>query len=349
MPFGRRRSGAKDKRELSMNDKCSKWLKVAAKAVISIGLFYWVFSRGSLDLYNVAKTFTLKYFVIINLLLYFTFAMNTMRWLIIMNSRGIAVPFKVAMPLTYIGLFFNFAIPGGVSGDLIKGYYLLKFKPDQKLSAATSVLMDRFIGLYSMILLASIAVILNFAVILQNAQLFLIATVVLSLLLGLSVVTIVMFSKIIFNSSIVSTIINIFPLKEKIKLFQKEVFEYREQSLPVIFSLLLSLGSQILTILAFYFSGLAMGYDIGILAYLFCVPVGLVLTVVPISPGGVGVGQAIYLVLFSRILSKDSSIGPDLFTSLQAYSLLWGAVGCVYFIKIKHMIGANAQREANII
>jgi uncharacterized protein (TIRG00374 family) len=61
--------------------------------------------------------------------------------------------------LNLIGVFFNYAVPGGVGGDVIKAYYFGKKQKDSKAIAIISVMMDRVLGLYAMIVMALAAMI----------------------------------------------------------------------------------------------------------------------------------------------------------------------------------------------
>ncbi len=45
-------------------------------------------------------------------------------------------------------------MPGGVGGDVIKAYYFNREHPGSKVIAVTSVLMDRVLGMFAMVLLA---------------------------------------------------------------------------------------------------------------------------------------------------------------------------------------------------
>jgi glycosyltransferase 2 family protein len=56
--------------------------------------------------------------------------------------------------LLLIGVFFNFDIPGGTGGDVVKVFYLLKETPGRRAHALLSVLVDRIIGLLGLALLS---------------------------------------------------------------------------------------------------------------------------------------------------------------------------------------------------
>src|SRR5688500_15301565 len=56
-------------------------------------------------------------------------------------------------------IFFNFFVPdgfGGTVGDVVKIFYLLKETPGRRTQALLSVLVDRVIGLFSLIMLGGV-------------------------------------------------------------------------------------------------------------------------------------------------------------------------------------------------
>ena len=50
-----------------------------------------------------------------------------------------------ALKLTLVGLFWNNVLPGSVTGDFVKMYYIGKLHPDKKAEAYTTVMIDRIV------------------------------------------------------------------------------------------------------------------------------------------------------------------------------------------------------------
>ena len=53
------------------------------------------------------------------------------RWQLLLRVQGIALSWTRVFMLLLIGVFFNFIIPGGTGGDVVKIFYLLKETPGQ--------------------------------------------------------------------------------------------------------------------------------------------------------------------------------------------------------------------------
>ncbi|MDB6155018.1 MAG: hypothetical protein JWL90_3471 [Chthoniobacteraceae bacterium] len=83
------------------------------------------------------------------------------RWQILLKVQGIHLAWGRVFMLMMTGVFFNFFVPGGTGGDVVKTFYLLKETPGQRSQALLSVLVDRIIGLFSLIVLAGVLIALR--------------------------------------------------------------------------------------------------------------------------------------------------------------------------------------------
>ncbi len=83
------------------------------------------------------------------------------RWMVLLGHVGVPLTYPVVLRLTFIGLFFNLFVPGGVGGDLIKMVYLRKDAGENYAEAILTVLLDRILGLAGLLSLAVLGLFLN--------------------------------------------------------------------------------------------------------------------------------------------------------------------------------------------
>jgi glycosyltransferase 2 family protein len=113
--------------------------------------------------------------------------------------------------------------------------------------------------------------------------------------------------------------------------------EYRQKSAVVRNSLALSVLNQALTCCAFYLAFRATGVtDLRMSQFFLIVPLGLVTSAVPISPAGIGVGQAAFFALFRIVAPSYASAGTDAFTVFQAIYILLCLSGLFWYVAYKH-------------
>ncbi|HSI11525.1 MAG TPA: lysylphosphatidylglycerol synthase transmembrane domain-containing protein, partial [Chthoniobacter sp.] len=80
------------------------------------------------------------------------------RWQLLLRVQGIELGWFRLSSLLLIGVFFNFIIPGGTGGDVVKIFYLLKETPGKRSVALLSVLVDRLVGLIALTVLAMVMI-----------------------------------------------------------------------------------------------------------------------------------------------------------------------------------------------
>ncbi len=83
------------------------------------------------------------------------------RWRLLLAVQGVHIPYWEAMRLNLIGLFFNLAIPGAVSGDLVKMAYISRHMPEKSAESILCTVVDRILGMLGLFVLASLMVLAN--------------------------------------------------------------------------------------------------------------------------------------------------------------------------------------------
>ncbi len=84
------------------------------------------------------------------------------RWYWLLRAAKVQISMGLVLRLHLIGLFFSGFLPGGTGGDLVKGFYLLRGR--DKTEGATAIktmVVDRFAGTFGLIWLAAITNLMN--------------------------------------------------------------------------------------------------------------------------------------------------------------------------------------------
>ncbi len=88
------------------------------------------------------------------------FTIGFYRWKLLLDVQGIRLRFIAIAQLSMIGVFFNLVIPGAVSGDVIKMVYICRHAAGRRTEAALTILLDRVLGLFGLLLVALVSVLL---------------------------------------------------------------------------------------------------------------------------------------------------------------------------------------------
>ncbi|MEJ2004045.1 MAG: lysylphosphatidylglycerol synthase transmembrane domain-containing protein [Cyclobacteriaceae bacterium] len=207
----------------------------------------------------------------------------------------IGVPLSTGfnLKLYYIGMFYNLLLPGGIGGDAYKGFLLKKYFHAPVRRLASAMIADRASGLYAIfILMAILAILLS-----EDIPLPIIYTVGLAVIVGIT-------GLILFHQ--------LFPLFRKI--FLKAT--------------ILSLAIQGLQIAAVWAILQSLGISDNIPAYLLIFLLSSVATIIPITVGGLGLREMVFLY-GARYFGLDPEISVSvslLFFALTVLSSLAGLI-----------------------
>ena len=82
-----------------------------------------------------------------------------------------------------------------------------------------------------------------------------------------------------------------------------------------------------------------------LITFFIIAPIGFMATAIPISPAGVGVGQAAFYFLFKQISGIDNEMGATTITALQAFQFLIGLTGAIFYLQRKDKIDEKFLTE----
>lgn len=134
--------------------------RVLRVALIVI-IFVFIFSRIDLTLFLEQIQELLWGYVLMGFVAVLTaMAIGSVRWRILLNVVVPGVRFLPLFVFNLIGIFYSQFLPGNITGDVVKGYYLARTEAD-KVSIFSSVIMDRLIGISMNGMIGMIALLTN--------------------------------------------------------------------------------------------------------------------------------------------------------------------------------------------
>lgn len=320
-----------------MQEPSRSWVKFLLKFSFVAVLLWFLVQKGFISLHATGKAFGhLELIVPASLALLLNIFMGSIRWQWLLNAQGIHLPFLRTLELTLIGNFFNVALPGAVSGDFVKAFYIGKELEGQRAKSFGSIIFDRVAGLSALVLVSASTLFLEARVFKQHLIAKPILFSVWSAALGVIVFYTYLFlvkeshdPLLIFFRKLESKVSKMGSVT-RIYLGLRHYHSYRWTVLKVLFfSVMIHLivGWSCLQ----FARALGQG-DLTVWSLYMVVPIGLLVTAIPVMPAGVGTGHAAFLYLFTLIGSER---GADVFTLLAMFNLLIGAVGGVVYLKFK--------------
>ena len=129
-------------------------LRVVAAVLILVVLFYFKF----IDLAVLAKILKQPLAVVVVVTLIFaSFITGTLRWLLILRAQGFNVAFFRLFNFYTLGIFSSIFLPGGTgSADGVRAVLLVRAVPNSQGRAVLTVVFDRFCAVFTLSIMAAI-------------------------------------------------------------------------------------------------------------------------------------------------------------------------------------------------
>lgn len=289
----------------------SKAIATAIKLVVSALLFYFIFSK--IDLPEIVQTLTSSnpYYLLLALVFFFISKLiAAFRLNLYFHQLAVYLTQKSNLKLYLLGMFYNLFLPGGIGGDAYKGY-VIKSKFEVTTKKVVSVLvLDRLSGLLILFVYAC------------------------SLLLFIELGPIATLKPVFIIVIPVSVLV--------FWLLNRQFLKY---ALPVFWrSVAYSALVQLAQLIAVWFIMKSLGIELNQIAYLVIFLVSSIVSVIPLTIGGIGSREATFFYGASLLgLNENISVGISviffLITALVSLSGLW-----YHFKKIKFQTISKAEQ-----
>jgi uncharacterized protein (TIRG00374 family) len=340
--------------EAVVKKHAAKWLKPLFQYGIGFGLLAFVISKywepnpstGAPGVGQLLQgPIAFEWLALAALLMVFAATLQIYRWYLLV--RALDLPFSVrnAYRLSLVGIFYNTFIPGSVGGDLVKAYFIAHAHPERKTRAVASVIADRAMGLFGLILfvavMGSIAWALGDERIVANPDL----QWIVKLMTGIA------------SASILGFLLLGFLPQRRVHRFAGRlqwvpkvghalaemwyaVWEYRQRLKVVGIGVLLSAFSHFGLVFAFHcasrvFPPANPATELATLPeHMVIAPIGFIAQAVPITPGGVGVAEAVFAWLY-KLSGRPEVRGAIARLSLRLAEWLIAFCGYVVYLRMR--------------
>ena len=234
-----------------------------------------------------------------------TVVISGWRWHRLLRVVQITIPLTALICIAQIGQFFMIFLPGPTGDDLTRMLYISRLAPGHVAESCMTVLIDRCLGLASVLALAVLWIPWQWSTLSTTPQTHWLAVIVLSA--GASVCL----GGVLFFAAGQPTHLW---LQKRLRALPPH--SLREGAVriwgllcvnkkPLAKVIAAAIGTQLFLCLVFYLAGVSVGIYIPLLSWLTFVPIVLAANAVPITFAGIGVREYL-LVLFLRVSGVES-------------------------------------------
>lgn len=255
---------------------------------------------------------------------------TALRLPLLLRPMGFHLSVGAAVRLAFIGMFFNLCLPGGAGGDAVKIYYSIEGHHGTRAELATIVILDRAIGLLAMLVWPLLAL-PAFPGLLERSP-------ELHLLMGASAIAALGGIAILSGVAgmptgawaAISKAITRLPLGTLVDRVLEQVRSYRMHPGPLAGAFGVSLLAHTLAV-----GVMLLLADIvvpgGVHAEMaLLVPIGFVANTLPLTPGGLGVGEVAFGRLFEGL---GLAGGVEVMLAWRVMLIAAAALGLAFYLE----------------
>jgi glycosyltransferase 2 family protein len=257
-------------------------------------------------------------------------AMMAQRLVWLFRPIGLNISWNKSLQVTMVSFFFTAFLPGATGGDLSRLYYVAKDNKARRSEIIIVSLFDRGIGMLSLLLMPLLFAPFFVRDVAATPALrdLLIISAALSAILIVGFFACIYFQPLM--EKIAHAIFGILPWKEWYGQVIRTVGGYRTNLRAIGAALVISIVANSLTVAGMALAVLALDPAALNLKMSLVIPLGFVANTLPVTPGGLGVGEAAFNSLFAIAGLRG---GADALICWRVWTALVRLLGVVFYLR----------------
>ncbi|MBV8802734.1 MAG: flippase-like domain-containing protein [Gammaproteobacteria bacterium] len=331
----------------------SRYTKFILKIVLTLAVFFFLFHTSQLKFELLATIFhnPLLFSSTITLFVLGIF-FSAYRWYLLNSAQNILINYPHTVIATYVGLAFNYLLPGAVGGDIVRSYYLFKKAPNQKSAGLISVFLDRMLGFIGLMFLICTVVIFHMSQLHKQPHLFYLLFL---FALFCASVLIVFLSLMVLphRFGLINALDKRYPNKRWATSLVSLLNALKTFQLPKIIilkCLIVSIVLQLLATVAIMLIANIMGLpQLGIADYIIAFSITQVVNLIPATPGGIGMGEMAFANILLLLNPGQSAAYATVYLAYRLTSMLTYIPGVICYIPQMMMLKKKDPENLNVI
>ncbi len=307
------------------------------KILISVGILGYIFTRPDSSPSRLADIISHSngFYLIASILLYGVIIFLTfLRWDLLLKAQDIHLSFIDIVRYSLIGLFFSNILPSVTGGDVVKAYYVIR-KTTHTGKVILSILLDRMLGFFALIFYGFVG---SFLVISKPAFKSMSTFIIIICIVGLVILAMLYTFRQYWKSlHILNKIFKKLHLLEKLQRIYNIFKAFKNKPMSIVGALILSFLVQGIIIFINYLLAVNFGMSKDLLIMFFVIiPMASIISAIPISMAGWGIGEGAYRQLFGLLGTGFGSIAVAVSVVVRLFALFYGLLGLPFYIALKN-------------
>jgi uncharacterized protein (TIRG00374 family) len=322
-------------------------MKTVLKIIVVGLLFYFLATKGLISLSATKSAFMRPERILLGIAVVIsTHLLAVLRWQWLLRAQGLRLGMFRAFELSFVGNFFNIALPGSVSGDVVKAYYVSKETDAPTAKVLGTILFDRVAGMSGQIFIAAGALAFSSSELLHSTLFTGIKVTMIAGAVGILAFYAFLFLVRENNDPVLNKLRATeirFPKLAALSRVYLALRHYQHHRITVVSAVLLSFLMHVFVSIGGVLFARALGEEALHAGSVFiALPLGFLVTAIPIMPAGVGTGHAAFAALFKALGSER---GADIFNLFILVQLISSSIGGLVYLRFRSREGTSDIRS----
>ncbi|MGH9575558.1 MAG: lysylphosphatidylglycerol synthase transmembrane domain-containing protein [Candidatus Acidiferrales bacterium] len=301
------------------------------RLAVGIALLVYLAKSRLIQFGELTKLFTAWPITLVALALVFLdifFMSVRLCWLF--QPQGLRLPLLRSLDLTLVSSFFATFLPGAAGGDLAKLFYAAKENKGRRAEIVTTIAFDRTVGLFSILLLPLLFAPLFVPLIRSVPALRVLLAITAALAAAMLAVFLLCLLSEASMMRAAKWVSRVLPVRQLPKRVVASIAAYRGRWRVLLAALAASLASNLTLIAATALAIFLLSPGSVSLKLCLVVPMGDVANSLPLTPGGLGVGEAAFSALFGIAGLRG---GAEALLCWRVWRAMVGLVGLAIYLR----------------
>jgi len=266
-----------------------------------------------------------------------TLVLGVIRWRMVLRVQGLNLHWGRAAEISFVAHFFNSFLLGSTGGDLMKAYYAARETHHKKTEAVVTVVADRIIGLWAMLVFAGVMMIPNLKLLFAHERLRALALLILAMLVACSGLVVLAFWGGVSRAwAGAHGWLRRLPKGAWLERSLVSCRHFGREPWFIGRTVAVSMLLNSVCVLQVMILSWGLGLEIAPAALFVMVPMIICISALPITPSGLGVRENLYVfMLASPTINVPATAALSLSLLAYAGSLFWSIVGGGVYLMFK--------------
>ncbi len=310
-------------------------------SIVLIGLLFSLIDRK--HFVEHLRSLNVSYFLLGLSCYVVSVALWSVRWHLFIRATGEVVSLWRVFQTTITGVFFSMFLPTVVGTDLGRMYEMSRDRED-KVSVVSTVLLDRLMGLLTLVLIALVALVIGYEFAGDSSIAITIVMATILMIVGWL---------LFFNRDLMRSFLWVFqlPAGKQLEPGLRSLYNalYHLQSQPhlLISTLIVSILNNLVEVVSVILIARALDIQTEAVYFFIFMPLIWLITTIPISIGGLGLREGVFAFFFGQVgVSSEEAVAMSLL--YYGCSVVVGFAGGMSFFRaaLADYIGRAVRQQA---